>query len=121
MKSILSRQIPYGLLSLVLLTLAAAQPAHGQRSAFAGSGDAVVAPNSPVVGGPSANEIVSKVLAENKRRNERLQSYSVTRTYQIETPEGKLAAQTVVRMDYRAPDAKTFEKTSEKGSGIVRH
>jgi hypothetical protein len=24
-------------------------------------------------------------------------------------------------MDYRAPDAKTFEKTSEKGSGIVRH
>jgi len=27
----------------------------------------------------------------------------------------------VVRMNYRAPDAKTFEKTSEKGSGIVRH
>ncbi len=39
---------------------------------------------------------------------------------EIRTHEGKLAAQTVVRMEYRAPDVKTFEKTAEKGSGIVR-
>ena len=32
-----------------------------------------------------------------------------------------MAAQTVVRIDYEAPDKKTFNKTSEKGSVIVRH
>ncbi len=121
MKCISPRAIRYSSATLMLLTLAAARPAPAQQNAFAGPGETPVAPNIPVVAGPSANEIVSRVLAENKRRNERLQSYSVTRTYQIQTPEGKLAAQTVVRMDYRAPDAKTFEKTSEKGSGIVRH
>src|SRR5580704_2585710 len=121
MKSILPRGIRCGLVLLIPLTLAAARPAHGRQSDFVVPGETAVAPNSPVVGDPSANEIVSKVLAENRRRNERLQSYSVTRTYQIQTPEGKLAAQTVVRMNYRAPGARTFEKTSEKGSGIVRH
>jgi hypothetical protein len=121
MKSVSPRGICCGLVLLIPLTLAAARPANAQQSDFAVPGESAVAPNSPVVAGPSVNEIVSRVLAENKRRNERLQSYSVTRTYQIQTPEGKLAAQTVVRMDYRAPDAKTFEKTSEKGSGVVRH
>jgi hypothetical protein len=32
-----------------------------------------------------------------------------------------VAAQAVVRVEYRAPDKKTFRKTSEKGSSIVRH
>jgi hypothetical protein len=108
--------------ALFLALIVAASPSHaqGQQSAFAGSGDAPAAAGSALVGEPATNEIVSKVLSETKRRNERLRSYSVTRTYEIRTYEGKLAAQTVVQMEYRAPDVKTFEKTSEKGSGIVR-
>ena len=121
MKSISPKGIPCGLVLLITLALAAAKPAHAQQSDFVVPGETVVVPNSAVVAGPSANEILSKVLAQNKRRNELLQSYSVTRTYEIRTHEGKLAAQTVVQMQYRAPDMKTFEKTSEKGSGIVRH
>ncbi len=121
MKCISPKGIRYGLALLMLPALAVAKPARAQQSDFGVPGETIVTPNSIVVADPSANEIVSKVLAENKRRNERLPSYSVTRIYQIQTLEGKLAAQTVVRMDYRSPDAKTFEKTSEKGSGIVRH
>jgi hypothetical protein len=122
MESNLLGQIRYSSLAFLLLaTLAPSWSAHGQQSAFAGANDTAVAANSAVLSDRSANEIVSRLLAENKRRNERLPSYSVTRTYQIQTPEGKLAAQTVVRMDYRAPGAKIFEKTSEQGSGIVRH
>jgi hypothetical protein len=105
---------------LALVVYASPSHAQGQQSAFAGSGDAAVAVSTALVGEAAANEIVSKLLSENKRRNELLQSYSVTRTYEIRTHEGKLAAQTVVQMEYRAPDVKTFEKTSEKGSGIVR-
>jgi hypothetical protein len=107
-------------LFLVLAVYAAPSPARAQQEAFAPSGDLPLAVSSPVLGEQAANEIVSKVLAENKRRNELLRSYTVTRTYEIRTHEGKLAAQSVVRMEYRAPDVKKFEKTSEKGSGIVR-
>jgi hypothetical protein len=66
------------------------------------------------------NESVSKLLAENERRGERLQRYTVIRTYEIKSREGKMVAVGVVRMEYCAPDVKKFERTSEKGSGLVR-
>src|SRR6267154_2575346 len=71
--------------------------------------------------GLTSDEIVAKMLARNHLRNEQLRRYSAVRTYEIRNLEGKLAAQAVVRVDYEAPDKKTFNKTSEKGSGIVRH
>ena len=71
--------------------------------------------------GLTGDDIVAKMLERNRLRNEQLQRYSAVRTYEIRNLEGKLAAQAVVRVDYEAPDKKTFNKTSEKGSGIVRH
>ena len=65
--------------------------------------------------------IVEKMLERNRARNEQLRRYSAVRTYEIRNTEGKSAARTVVHVDYEAPDKKTFNKTSEKGSGIVRH
>jgi hypothetical protein len=119
MKTFAPRVVHSAIAVLGLALAAGSLPAEA-RQALAGSGDASAATNSPLVSESAAHEIVSRVLAENKRRNERLRSYAVTRTYEIRTLEGKLGAQTVVRMEYRAPDVKTFEKTSEKGSGIVR-
>ncbi len=69
----------------------------------------------------TGDDIVAKMLERNRLRNEQLRRYSAVRTYVIRNLEGKLAAQAVVRVDYEAPDKKTFNKTSEKGSGIVRH
>jgi outer membrane lipoprotein-sorting protein len=71
--------------------------------------------------GLAGDEIVAKMLERNRLRNEQLRGYSATRIYDIRNLEGKLAAQAVVRVDYEAPDKKTFNKTSEKGSAIVRH
>ena len=71
--------------------------------------------------GLAGDHIIEKMLERNGARNERLQRYSAVRTYEIRNTQGKLAAQTVVHVDYEAPDKKTFNKTSEKGSGIVRH
>jgi hypothetical protein len=71
--------------------------------------------------GLTGDDIIAKMLERNRLRNEQLQRYSAVRTYVIRNLEGKLAAQAVVRVDYEAPDKKTFNKTSEKGSGIVRH
>jgi hypothetical protein len=69
----------------------------------------------------TGDDIITKMLEHNQLRNEQLRRYSAVRTYVIRNLEGKLAAQAVVRVDYEAPDKKTFNKTSEKGSGIVRH
>ena len=71
--------------------------------------------------GLTGDGVIAKMLERNRLRNEQLQRYSAVRTYEIRNPEGKLAAQAVVLVDYEAPDKKTFKKTSEKGSGIVRH
>jgi hypothetical protein len=69
----------------------------------------------------TGDEVVAKMLERNRLRNQQLQRYSAVRTYEIKNPEGKLAAQAVVRVEYWAPDKKTFSNISEKGSGIVRH
>ena len=69
----------------------------------------------------TGDDIVARMTERNRARSERLQRYSSMRTYEIRNVQGKLAAQTVVRVDYEAPDKKTFNKTSERGSGIVRH
>ena len=69
----------------------------------------------------TGDEVVAKMLERNRLRNEQLQRYSAVRTYEIKNSEGKLAAQAMVRVEYWAPDRKTFSNISEKGSGIVRH
>jgi len=77
--------------------------------------------NSSAPAGLTADDVIARMLEHNRFRNEQLQRYSAVRTYEIRNPEGKLAAQAVVHVDYRAPDKKTFNKTSEEGSVIVRH
>ena len=71
--------------------------------------------------GLTGDDVIARMLERNRLRNEQLRRYSAVRTYEIRNPEGKLAAQAVVRVEYQAPDKKIFNKTSEKGSGIVRH
>ena len=67
------------------------------------------------------DDIIAKMLEQNRVRSERLQRYSSVRTYEVRNLQGKLAARTVVHVDYEAPNKKMFNKTSESGSGIVRH
>lgn len=69
----------------------------------------------------AGDHIIAIMLEQNRARSERLQRYSSVRTYEVRNLQGKLAAQTVVRVDYEAPDKKSFNKESERGSGIVRH
>jgi hypothetical protein len=97
-------------------------PSMAQGQSFAGqppTEDTRSTYSAPV--GVTGDEIVAKMLERNRWRNEQLRRYSAVRTYEIRNSEGKLAAQAVVRVDYVAPGKKTFNKTSERGSGIVRH
>jgi hypothetical protein len=69
----------------------------------------------------TGDNVIAKLLDHNTLQNARLQQYSVVRKYELRNTEGKVAAQAIVRVDYRAPSTKAFQKTSENGSEVVRH
>jgi hypothetical protein len=109
---------------VVIASILGATPAafFAQSQSFADRTAGETAPSgytAPM--GLTGDDIIAKMIERNRLRNEQLQRYSAVRTYVIRNLEGKLAAQAVVRVEYEAPDKKTFNKTSEKGSGIVRH
>jgi hypothetical protein len=108
---------------VIALVLGAAPAVSlAQSQSFASLAPAEAAPSgytAPM--GLTGDDIIGKMLERNRLRNEQLKRYSAVRTYEIRNREGKLAAQAVVEVDYEAPDKKTFHKTSEEGSGIVRH
>ena len=74
----------------------------------------------PLRAGVSAEQVFAAVLAYNELRTAALVDYTVLRTYEISDSKGRLRAQEVGHMEFRAPDKKTFAITSEKGSGLVR-
>jgi hypothetical protein len=65
--------------------------------------------------------IFTELMRHNEQRNAELRSYSEMRSYSVTDPTGRVHAEAVVRLDYRAPDAKSFVPISEKGSAVVRH
>jgi hypothetical protein len=66
-------------------------------------------------------QIFAELIRHNELRNAALHSYSAVRSYAVTDPKGKVHAQKTVRLDYRAPDTKSFVTVSEKGSAVVRH
>jgi hypothetical protein len=66
-------------------------------------------------------QIFAELMRRNELRNVALQSYTVERSYAVTDPKGKVHAQKTVRLDYRAPDTKSFVTISEHGSAVVRH
>ena len=79
------------------------------------------APLEPLRPGITESEIFTQLVAHNELRSAALLDYTALRTYQVVDLKGKVHAEEIGRMDYRAPDKKTFVVTSEKGSGIIRH
>src|SRR5260370_15103558 len=111
-----------GLIVVVLLLGAASTAPVAESQSFAGQTTReIVSSIYRAPAGLTGDDVIARMLERNRLRNEQLQRYSAVRTYEIRNPEGKLAAQAVVHVDYRAPDKKKFDKTSDEGSRIVRH
>jgi len=101
------------------LVAVAARPA--EQSAPSISSQELIAPLQPPPPEFSGEEIIAQLVRHNELRNAELRQYSAIRTYAVTNTKGKVHAQKIVQMDYRAPDRKTFVTTSEKGSSLVRH
>ena len=80
----------------------------------------LTAPLVPLRPGVTETRIFDELLAHNALRSATLQDYIAIRTYQVVDLKGKVHAEEVGSMEYRAPDKKTFVVTSEKGSLLVR-
>ena len=65
-------------------------------------------------------QIFANLVKHNELRNEALHKYSAVRTYAVTDLHGKVHAKETVRMDYVAPDKKTFVTIAEEGSVLVR-
>ena len=69
----------------------------------------------------NVGDIIRRMIERNRVQREQLHSYSAVRTYEVQTTDGQVYAEDVIRVDYRAPGRITFEKQNEQGSWIVRH
>jgi hypothetical protein len=78
------------------------------------------APLEPARADATVERIFAELVRRNELRNTELRSYSEMRSYSVSDQKGKVHAETVVRLDYRAPDTKSFVPVSEKGSAVVR-
>jgi hypothetical protein len=77
-------------------------------------------PVQPLRSGVTERQIFTELDAHNEARKSALVDYTSTRTYQVVDLKGKVHAEEVGRMEFKAPDQKKFTTTSESGSGIVR-
>jgi len=85
------------------------------------SDQTLATPLEPLRSGVTEGQIFAELLVHNDLRKAALADYSALRTYQVVDLKGKVHAEEIGRMEFRAPDKKTFVVTSENGSGLIRH
>src|ERR1700746_3419336 len=80
----------------------------------------IMTPLEPLRPGVSGEQLFDELTAHNDLRKSELRDYTAVRTYRVVDLKGKVHAEEVGRMEFRAPDQKTFVVTSETGSGLIR-
>ena len=81
----------------------------------------IAAPIEPLQPSITEEYVFAEMASHNEHRSAALLDYTALRTYQVVDLRGKVHAEESGRMEYHAPDQKSFAVTSEKGSGLVRH
>jgi hypothetical protein len=68
-----------------------------------------------------SEQIFAELIGRNQSRAGGLLEYTADRVYRVSDPGGTIHAQIEGRMEFEAPESKTFVTRSEAGSAIVRH
>ena len=71
--------------------------------------------------GLTSEEIIQRVIDENRRRDSLLRQYSVQSVYRVMSDDGKVRAEVKAILSYRAPGAKEFHIIAEQGSETIRN
>jgi hypothetical protein len=111
-----------GLLVLSSVLMASTMTPNARAQSFVHGGligsDSI---ENPTTSEANVGDIIRRMIERNRVQREQLQSYSAVRTYEVQTTDGQVSAEDVIRVDYRAPGRITFDKLYEQGSWIVRH
>jgi hypothetical protein len=110
---------PFLVLALFIAMATVAVAATPQQNENASSPELTTA-LEPLRPGMTGDQILVGLVSHNEIRKDALVDYTALRTYQVRDLKGKVHAEEVGHMEFRAPDRKTFVVTSESGSALVR-
>lgn len=110
--------LPFALIFGVVALFA---PGANAQTAWQQRESDVMSPLEPLRAGVTADQLFTELTTRNELRSAALRDYAATRTYQVVDLTGKVHAEEIGKMEYRAPDKKIFVVTSESGSALVRH
>jgi hypothetical protein len=105
----------------VLVVTTVGVPAGQQQSAPSAEVVPQSEPPRPSQLSASGEQIFAELVRHNELRTANLREYSAVRTYAVSDLNGKIHAQEIVRMQYTAPDKKSFKTLEEQGSSVIRH
>src|SRR5260370_5644955 len=106
--------------ALMLVGMRVPIASAGAQSEQDESSTDVTAPVQPPRPDVNETRLFTELLAHNELWNAALLGYTELRTYEVTDTTGKVRALESGKMEYRAPDKKTFVTTSESGWGLVR-
>jgi hypothetical protein len=98
----------------LLLGVLMIAPVAARQSCVGETAKEEASANSRTVDGLAGDEVVTRMIERNRLRNEHLQSYSAVRKYEIRNPDGRVSAEAIVHVDYRAPGKKTFQRSRRR-------
>jgi hypothetical protein len=113
-----SKLVPSLATAALLVMMTFAVQAKGQTGAE--SQQELATPLTSLRPGVSGDQLFTKLEAQNEARKQALRDYTALRTYQVIDLKGKVHAEEIGQMEFRAPEKKAFVVTSESGSGIIR-
>jgi hypothetical protein len=108
-------------MSILAAFILAGAAAQARAAAQSLASPAALAQSQSSQSPTTADQLFSELVRQNELRSSRLQKYSAQRTYSIADSKGKVHASETVRMEYVAPDKKTFETISTEGSSVIRY
>ncbi len=100
----------FALPSLLLAALLVSRPAAVQPQASS---------PAPVVEALSAEAVIERLMAANRRRDELLAGWQVRRRYHLKNEIYEKEVERIVDVTFRAPHELSFELVREQGSGFV--
>jgi hypothetical protein len=109
------------ILMIVALVMAASTEVRAASQEDVKTRTEAVGSLRPAPPGLTADNVIAKLLDHNRLQTARLRQYSAVRKYEVRNAKGELTAEAIVRVEFRAPSTKTFQKISEKGPWVVRH
>lgn len=119
MIAVTNRQLKLSLLAVTFAAVTTFAIASTAQSTQENQSELTI-PLEPLRPGIAERDLFAQLDARNALRKSALLDYKVQRTYQVADLKGKVHAEEIGQMEFRAPDQKSFVLTSEGGSGVIR-